>query len=131
MTVLGTLIRFSDPRTIPTGTALWHEGDAIDRMVLVLDGSFRTQGEFGRCHVPSGATLGAWEILAESPRFEGWVAQEPSRILSIHKDLFTDLLEDHFEFAETYMRRVSEKIVDGWYAIELAKRKANQSARAI
>ncbi len=131
LTVLGELIRFADPRTIPTGTALWREGDAIDRMVLVLDGSFQTEGEFGRCHAPSGATLGAWEILAETSRFEGWVAQEPSRILSIHKDLFTDLLEDHFEFAETYMRRVAQKIVGGWYAIELANRKANRPAEAI
>jgi CRP-like cAMP-binding protein len=130
LTVLGELIRFADPLTISVGTALWQGGDAIDRMVLVLDGGFRTEGEFGRCHAASGATLGAWEILADTARFEGWVAEEPSRILSIHRDLFTDLLEDHFEFAETYLRRVCQKIVDGWDAIELANRKANQPAEA-
>lgn len=121
LTVLGELIRFATPRTVQKETVLWREGDPIDRMVLILDGSFRTEGKFGRCHAPSGATLGAWEILAESPRFEGWVAEETSRILSIHKDLFIDLLEDHFEFAEAYLQRVSQKILDGWDAVGFSR----------
>ena len=126
LTVLGELIRFATPRTVPKSTVLWREGDPVDRMVLVLDGSFRSEGKHGRCQAPSGATLGAWEILSESPRFEGWVAEEPSRILSIRKDLFTDLLEDHFEFAETYLQRVSQKIVDGWEAIAFSNRSTDE-----
>jgi CRP-like cAMP-binding protein len=126
LTVLGELIRFATPRTIPKATVLWNDGDPVDQMVLVLDGKFRSEGSFGRCHAPGGATIGAWEILAESPRFEGWVAEEPSRILSIRKDLFIDLLEDHFEFAEAYLQRVSRKIVDGWNAVELSRRSGGQ-----
>lgn len=114
LAVLGELFRFDTPRTIAPGQALWREGDPVDEMALVLDGSFSTEGRFGRCHAASGATLGAWEILSESKRFEGWVADAPARVLAIRKDLFVDVLEDHFEFAETYLQRLNDKVIEGW-----------------
>lgn len=113
LTILAELIRFDEPEQIATGEALWREGDPIDRMVLILDGRFRTEGQFGVARAGAGATLGAWEIVATGPRFEGWVAEVPSRILSIEKELFVDLLEDHFEFAQTYLRRLSVQVADG------------------
>jgi CRP-like cAMP-binding protein len=127
LTVLGELIRFASTETIAAGAKLWSAGDPIDRMVLILDGSFYSEGEFGRCEAPSGATLGAWEIHAGAAHFEGWIAKEPSRIMSIPKDLFTDLLEDHFEFAMDYLRKVSQKIVDGWDAIEIKFRSESET----
>ena len=56
----------------------------------------------------------------------------PSRVLPIRKDLFIDVLEDHFEFAQGYLQRVSQKILDGWDAmartgaVEASASKASQ-----
>jgi signal-transduction protein with cAMP-binding, CBS, and nucleotidyltransferase domain len=117
LAVLSELFRFDTPQRMQTGERLWAEGDPVDEMALVLDGGFRTEGRFGVRRAPSGATLGAWEILDEPKRFEGWVAEAPSRVLPIRKDLFIDVLEDHFEFAQGYLQRVSQKILDGWDAM--------------
>jgi CRP-like cAMP-binding protein len=113
LTVLGELFRTDSPRVLAEGEKLWEKGDAVESMAFVLDGSFRTDGSFGECRAPSGATLGAWELFASAERFEGWIAERPSRVLTIHKDLFTDLLEDHFEFAQIVLCRVSQKILEG------------------
>lgn len=121
LTVLSELLRDERPEHVAPGEALWREGDPIDRMVLVLDGSFHSEGKLGRCEGPAGATLGAWEILAETSRWEGWIAQAPSRVISIPKDLFVDVLEDHFEFAQAYLRRISRKLLRGWQALALGR----------
>lgn len=126
LTVLGELFRSDQPDLIQPGEALWKPGDPIDRMAFVLDGGFRTDGTLGDCLAPAGATLGAWEIALESTRAEGWIATQPSRVLSISRELFIDLLEDHFEFAETYLRRVNRQILRGWDL--LAERSAAEDA---
>jgi CRP-like cAMP-binding protein len=114
LTLLGQLFRMESPQIFETGEAIWSEGDKVESMALVLDGSFQTEGEYGLAIAPSGAMLGAWEILLNSPRYEGWVANTPSRILVIRRDLFTDLLEDHFDFAQAYLRRSSQKTLEAW-----------------
>jgi len=111
LTLLAELIKLDEPELVAEGEALWREGDPIDRMVLVLDGRFRTQGRAGVARAGAGATIGAFEIAATGPRVEGWVAELPSRVLSIQKELFIDLLEDHFELAQAYLRRLSEQVV--------------------
>lgn len=113
LTILAELIKLDEPEHLAVGEAIWSEGDPIDRMVWILDGRFRTDGNFGLAHAGAGAMLGAWEIVATGPRFEGWVAEVPSRVLSIEKELFIDLLEDHFEFAQVYLRRLSAQVTDG------------------
>ena len=115
--VLSELARFDPPRSLNVGEVLWREGEVIDRMVVVLDGAFRSQGRFGSVLSPAGATIGANEMFLEEPRFEGWVAHEPSRVISIERELFIDVLEDHFEFAQTYLGRVSSYLIEGWDAL--------------
>lgn len=113
LTLLAELIKLDEPERVAPGEALWREGDPIDRMTLILDGRFRTDGCYGTARAGAGAMLGAWEIAATGSRFEGWVAEIPSRVLSIERELFVDLLEDHFELAEAYLRRVSEQVALG------------------
>ncbi len=114
LTVLGELFRVNDPRLIPEGEALWTAGDPVDHMAFVLDGCFRTDGSIGTSIASSGAMLGSWEMLVETPRAESWIAEKPSRVLSIRKDLFIDLLEDHLEFAEAYLMQVNQQVVHAW-----------------
>ncbi|MFT5695042.1 MAG: CRP-like cAMP-binding protein [Myxococcota bacterium] len=120
LTVIGELIRLDEPKLIKAGDVLWAEGDPIDRIALVLDGSFSTVGDGAQCHAPSGAAIGAWEILLEEPRFETWIADETSRCIYIDRNLFIDVLEDHFEFSRSYMQQVSQRVVEGWALLSAA-----------
>lgn len=122
LTLLAELVKVEVPQLVEPGDFLWKAGDPIDRMVLVLDGRFRTDGAFGLARAGAGATIGAWEIAATGPRFEGWFAETPSRVLPIERELFVDLLEDHFEFAQAYLRHLSREVVAGIRARAFAAR---------
>lgn len=114
LTLLGQLIRFEDVERLPAGGSLWSVGDAIDRMSLVLDGELEAVGPFPSAVAPAGAVVGALEILDEIPREEGWVARESSRIVSIRRDTFVDLLEDHPEFAREHHAHCSRIVLAAW-----------------
>ncbi len=118
LTVLGQLTRFETIERLAPGQALWKTGDPIDRMALVVDGSFESDGPFARCRAREGALVGALEILSEAPRLEGWVARTPSRVLTIRRDLFVDLLEDQHDFAREYLGRCSERAIAAWAGTE-------------
>ena len=118
LTVLGQLVRFQDPERIAVGDRLWRIGDPIERMALVLDGRFHTEGPFAIGRAASGAVIGAWEILEEGLHEESWVAEAAGRILWIDRHAFVDLLEDHWEFAEAYLRHSSCRLVSSWEAEE-------------
>lgn len=126
LTVLGQLLRPESPRVIREGDAIWKQGDRVEGMALVLDGRFRTDGPFDAGRARSGSTLGAWEVLGEGARQEGWIAETPSRVLWIARELFIDILEDHHEFAQAYLRRSSEVMIEGWQALA-----ANGAGRAV
>lgn len=112
--VLAEMIRGQEPRVLAAGERLWSAGDPVDRLVFVIDGRFESEGEFGQVGAGSGATLGAWELMTSESRFEDWRATRASRVVSIPKELFADLLEDHHEFALDYLGRVSNKLVEAW-----------------
>ena len=114
LTMLGELVRSEDPAVIAKGEALWHAGDPVDRMALVLDGCFCTDGRCGEARAPAGALIGVWEALTEGLHFEGWLAEKASRVLWIRRELFIDLLEDHYELASDYLQQQSERIIDAW-----------------
>ena len=124
LTILAEILRSCDPRRLEAGEAVWREGDPIDELVLLLEGRAHSEGPSGIHHAPAGATLGAWELFSEEPRIESWIAGEPCRIVSVSRALFIDLLEDHFEFSQAYLRRTSQGIVDAWDA--LARRRARE-----
>lgn len=128
LTVLGQLVRSEEFEILKPGDVLWRKGDRIDRMALVLDGSLRLDEEEGGARAPSGAVVGAWEIAGEGRRRESWVADSDCRLLPIRRDLFIDLLEDHFDFALDYLRATAEQTVKGWRLV--AALAAVESSRA-
>ena len=56
--------------------------------------------------------LGAWEILSNQPRRETARARVTSRVIEIERALFTDVLEDHFEFAADYLGKLCRRVVE-------------------
>ena len=120
LTLLGQLIRHEDVRRLEPGERLWSVGDPIDRMSLILDGAFQSEGPFGEVCAPAGAVVGSLEILIGSRREESWVAREVSRVLSIRRSLWLDLLEDHPELARDYHAYCCRAALDAWAREDLA-----------
>ena len=126
LTVLSELVRWEGLERLEPGEILWRKGDPIDRMMLVLDGSLRLAEGSGTATAPSGAVVGAWEILSDARRTETWEAVSSCRLIPIRRDLFIDLLEDHFDFAVDYLRSCCERTILGWRA--LAAQQASHGA---
>jgi hypothetical protein len=114
--VIAELVRKETLQHFAEGESIWQEQDSADQMAIVLDGRFRSKGPFGECEVGPGAQMGAWDVLGEGQHVEGWIAVCPSRTLSISKNLLIDLLEDHFEFAESYLKNASSYLLACWNA---------------
>lgn len=119
LTLLASLTGAEPARHLRAGETLWKQGDPIDGMVLVLDGQLHAEGEFGSPAAGPGAVIGAWELMIPGVRFETWVADLPARVIRIPRDLFIDFLEDHFEFALSYLGAVSRKLTEAWDALSL------------
>ncbi|MFK7897715.1 MAG: hypothetical protein AB8G23_17905 [Myxococcota bacterium] len=112
--VIAELVREDRIRHYAPGEAAWQAGGKADQMAIVLDGTFHSAGEFGEFAVGPGAQMGAWDVLGEGRFTEGWIATRPARVLSIPRNLLIDVLEDHFDFAETYLQNASRYLIDCW-----------------
>jgi len=112
LTVLTALLRFQEPHVLPQGATLWKEGSPVESMALVLDGTFvTTRGGVETLH-PTGSMLGGWEIFTNEPRLETAQTATPARIIEIDRALLDDVLEDHFEFAFDYMRKLCRRVIE-------------------
>ena len=111
LTVVTELLRYQEPRVVEAGETLWREGDSVDSMALVLDGSFVSKGADGETVHPAGSMLGGWEIFSFDPRRETAEAAVASRIIEIDRALFSDVLEDHFDFAVDYLGKLCRRVV--------------------
>ena len=56
--------------------------------------------------------LGGWEIFTQQPRRETARAVTPARTIEIDRSLFTDVLEDHYEFAVDYLGKLSRRVLE-------------------
>ena len=114
LTLLGQLIRYEEVERLEAGETVWSVGDPIDRMSLVLDGTLESTGPFPVVRAPAGAVVGTLEILENGLRQEGWRTIESSRLLSIRRTTFVDLLEDHPEFARDYHAHCCRAALAAW-----------------
>ncbi len=112
LTVLTGLLRFQQPRVLRAGDLLFEEGRAVESMALILDGTFVTTSGGGETLHPAGSMLGGWEIFTQQPRRETARALTPARTLEIDRTLFTDVLEDHYEFAVDYLSKLSRRVLE-------------------
>jgi CRP-like cAMP-binding protein len=70
----GELERFSHvavPRSFPSGTRVFHEGDSSDACYIVSEGSFRVTREHSDGRAITLATLGPGEIFGELAMLDG------------------------------------------------------------
>ena len=112
--------------TIPAGTVLFHEGDACQNFVLVLDGQIRVQkvAESGREIVlyrvesGQGCVLTTSCLMTEDLYMAEGVAETEVRAVIIGRDLFNTLLGQSDGFRRFVFSAYASRIADLLMLIE-------------
>ena len=112
LTVMTELLRFQESRTLRAGDMVFEKGTPVESLALILDGTCVATGGGGETLHPAGSVLGAWELFTQQPRRETTQAVTSARLIEIERTLFTDVLEDHFEFSVDYLRKLCRRLIE-------------------
>jgi CRP-like cAMP-binding protein len=117
-TVLRELAHAMRDRTFASGRHVLHEGEPMDAMYLLTEGTLTlTKREhdaraepraFGEIKAPQ--TIGFLPILARQPTPYDAVARGEVRALELPTDTLLDLMADHFELLAATLRYFAERL---------------------
>jgi CRP/FNR family cyclic AMP-dependent transcriptional regulator len=102
---LALIARVSKQEEHGAGTRLFAHGEPGNKLYVILDGKVRISrnvagmGEEALAIVGAGQAFGEMALLDESPRSADAIVHERSRLLSISKESFDDLLFMHKDLA--------------------------------
>lgn len=111
MSTINLFKHSSDVIEVEPGFALFREGDLGDTMFVVIEGSVEVRRDG---HVIE--TIGAGEIIGElalidtGPRSASAITVAPSRLVSVGKQEFTFLVQEHPTFALQVMAVMAERL---------------------
>ncbi|HYO95497.1 MAG TPA: cyclic nucleotide-binding domain-containing protein [Polyangiaceae bacterium] len=114
---LELLARVSSEETHAPGTKIFQQGDAGDKLYLILEGRVRISrdsagmGEEALAVLGPGQVFGEMALLDDSPRSADARAHERCRLLVIPKDAFDDLLFMHKDLAYEVLWNVVRLLV--------------------
>jgi len=97
-------------RSAPRGSAIMHEGDAVDSLYIVISGRLKVMmGEAdGKETILSilgpGEFFGEMGLIDDNPRSASVVAIEPCELLAVAKGAFRKCLVENAELAMAVMR---------------------------
>ncbi len=101
-------------RHIPQGTTLWHEGDAGDHAVLILNGKLglKKKAQFGNRHLivgihTAGSMIGENSMLNSEPRTVTAEAIETTDLVIITAEQFETLLETRPQLGAVILRHIA------------------------
>ena len=109
------LTRAGSRRTIPRGTTLIREGERIDSLFFVTQGSFAVTAGASRqtvAEVGVGEVLGEVSFVDRSPPTATVTALVESGVLAIPKSVLQDKLRDDPAFAGRFYRAVATFLAD-------------------
>jgi len=96
---------------LSTGDMLVEEGGALDALYVVLEGRIEMRrGGAGIFTVGEGETIGNWALFERQPSVVTAAAREPSRLLSIDREEFFDLLADHSEMSRELFQALFKRM---------------------
>jgi CRP-like cAMP-binding protein len=93
------------------GDVLFRQGEHGDAMYVVIEG-FVDIDHDGRVieTIGEGGIVGELALVDDAPRSASAVVASPSRILTVDKDRFTFLVQEHPTFALQVMRQMAERL---------------------
>src|SRR5687767_13236209 len=90
--LLGRLAEITAEENRGEGETVWRQGDAADGMYAVLDGAVRFESGDHACLVEAGDSFGEDALIDDQPRGSIAVCEAPTRLLTIRRADFEDLL---------------------------------------
>ncbi len=114
---LELIARVCSEESYKGGTILFKQGDAGDRLYLILEGKIRISrqvpgmGEEALAVLGAGEIFGEMALLDESPRSADAIVHERCRLLSIQKCSFDDLLFLHKDLAHEVLWSIVRMLV--------------------
>ncbi len=91
------------------GDLIQRAGESPDALHVVIEGRVRLQRDDQAQEVTSGA-FGAWSLFDQQPRAFTATAVESTRLLSIDRDAFVDVISDHVNVARGVLRVLAGRL---------------------
>jgi len=86
-------------------------GDPGDAMHVVVEGAVRLERPgHPRVEVRQGQSFGAWDLLDPTPRGSTATALGETRLLTLERPAFLDVLSDHVRLAEGILRALVRRV---------------------
>ena len=92
------------------GETIHAEGDAGDALHVVLEGRVKLERSGQSFTCEKGQAFGAWGLLDSSPRRFSAVAEVPTRLLSIEREAFVDVIADHVNVSRGVLRVLARRL---------------------
>ena len=92
------------------GEVIHAEGDAGDALHVVVRGSVKLErrGVVTRCE--AGKAFGAWGLLDSAPRRFTATAEGSTKLLSIEREAFVDVISDHVNVSRGILRELARRL---------------------
>ncbi len=93
------------------GESIYFEGDQADAMYVVIDGQVQIHRE-GRTLLTAklNDSFGVWALFDEEERVVTATTLEDTRLLSLEKDDFLELLANHSEITESVLSSMAKRL---------------------
>jgi len=122
----------SEKRILPRGELICAEGDPGDTFCMVVSGAvsvFRTSTDGVKstlANLEAGSGFGEMALLTGEPRSASVETVEPTSLVVIHRKDFDDLLKQHPELTQSFVKVLSEHLTRG--NIQQAEASATEKA---
>jgi CRP-like cAMP-binding protein/thioredoxin reductase/Fe-S-cluster-containing dehydrogenase component len=115
---LAELTQKAERANFKKGEALFKEGDAGDKLYIILKGSVKISRrnsdgvDVAQTYLPAGNYVGEMALVSDAPRSATVTAVVPCSTLSITEEDFIDLLEKNPETKQSVIRKVEERRIE-------------------
>lgn len=109
------LLDHSSCQTFEPGDHLFSRGDPIDKMQVILEGKFTVKveqnGEFKKIiDIESNEISGTLPYSRATSAIGFAMAVEPSRVISLHKEHFREMICDHHELTTALVHTMTTRV---------------------
>jgi ATP:ADP antiporter, AAA family len=107
LALLAGIARVED---VEPGTTLVHRGEPASSLHVVVRGAVEVQGAGGDLTLTDGMALGTWALVDDVPSMVEARVTRPTRLLTIDREDFLDLLADHPELAMGMLQGLARRM---------------------
>lgn len=110
--LLTELFRGESERRFEAGEPIQHRGEAPDGFELVVHGSVRVHDGDREGYLGPEELVGFDDLFTDEPRRFDATAHTPVLTLHVHRNLYVDVLEDHFDHTRALLGHLASRNLD-------------------